>query len=295
VECVFCGTSISKGNASSEHVFPLWLQSRLGIKKTPYLSGVTDIVSGEVDQREHTLNTVVVKRVCSDCNNGWMSRLEQEMKLLIEPVFQGHVELSTLSKEHQLSLVRWAHKTTLAAFATGNCRTKTIPKEHFREAAMCNPIPAGLHVVGAHLGGGTNRSGIYLGSMLMTISSSDGRTFTNRELSESYSSIIQLGNTVLATVFCSAPVHYLWLSSRYHWPMWRSISEYVWYESSGPNVEHDEEVAFWEQFMNDLMISSDRPDPTNMRLPNGELIKVIPSPPNRDPNVLPPPVNTNMK
>lgn len=293
MECVFCGKEIRKGvngNASKEHVFPLWLQTRLGIRGVPYTSGVTDVLTGEVDRRNHLLNTVVAKRVCCDCNNGWMSQLEQELQMLIEPVFQGRTDISKLSIDQQLSLARWTHKTTLAAFATGTCRIKRILLQHYREAASCNIIPAGLHVIGAHLGDVSNRSGIYLGPMLMIISSSRRNSFDQHELAESYSSVIQLGNTVLATVYCSAPVHYLWLNSRYHWPLWRPVEQYVWYQKNESLVKYDDEVAFWEKFMSDLMVSKDKPGPSTMRLAEGELIHVIPSPPKRNPNIMPPAV-----
>ncbi|PSR20353.1 MAG: hypothetical protein C7B45_15330 [Sulfobacillus acidophilus] len=76
--CVFCGAS---GPMTREHVWPDWL-SRTGFPNEP-----TVIESGPLNRLPSEFGpmrplSTTVKAVCDKCNNGWMSRLEKELRHL---------------------------------------------------------------------------------------------------------------------------------------------------------------------------------------------------------------------
>lgn len=51
---------------------------------------------------------------CQTCNNGWMSRLEDQIRPVLEPMLRGLPRRTTLSLEDQRLLAFWATKTALA-------------------------------------------------------------------------------------------------------------------------------------------------------------------------------------
>lgn len=103
---------------SREHAIPQWIGEVLhgaagesGDWTTSYAFGSP---SGNCTRRhpaESNRPTVVVKRVCRDCNSGWMSDIEGEAKPILEPMIIGRP--CTLSLEDQLSVATWATKTAM--------------------------------------------------------------------------------------------------------------------------------------------------------------------------------------
>lgn len=108
--CMFCDEKADTG----EHVWPRWLVERSLVERSPssdiactYLERVDRDVEGW-----HTPKpTLVVKQVCSACNNGWMSRLENEAKFVLESILDGRLRI--LDASAQLTLAQWAVKTAM--------------------------------------------------------------------------------------------------------------------------------------------------------------------------------------
>lgn len=72
--------------------------------------------------------------VCEDCNNGWMSAMEQAARPVILQLAQaGQSGLAiAVSREHARELAAWAQKTALAyelATATGRVGTVAMGQE----------------------------------------------------------------------------------------------------------------------------------------------------------------------
>lgn len=113
--CIFCG---KRGEPlSREHIIPKWL-ARVLMDMEPgdeqawalhYTAG--GLVDRDV-QRPTRMPTVVVPCVCTDCNNGWMSALENRVKPFFEPMVRGQKVVLTL--EQQVDLATWASKTVIA-------------------------------------------------------------------------------------------------------------------------------------------------------------------------------------
>ncbi|HEY3549617.1 MAG TPA: hypothetical protein VGK69_00975 [Gaiellaceae bacterium] len=122
--CVFCG---SDKNLTGEHAVPLWI-SRLLISEGP--------IKHETGQDRPTWEGRYVearaKRICVECNNGWMSRLENAVQpfvgQLVKPT-KGRKTIHRRSEKRNLAL--WIYKTALMMqLATGG--PTPIPESAYR-------------------------------------------------------------------------------------------------------------------------------------------------------------------
>jgi hypothetical protein len=110
--CPFCRARFGPGGAkrSVEDVVPRWLAAELpkGTVRTE-VSAARDLPP----HRSHVSKTVkvVANRVCQDCNNGWMSRLEGAVKPFLRSIIHGHRR--TYYGDGQRLLAAWAVKTAL--------------------------------------------------------------------------------------------------------------------------------------------------------------------------------------
>lgn len=100
-ECLFC----DKPAKEREHAWPDWVlrayKPELPFRKThgPGLKDNTE----DYDPK--------VRRVCSECNGGWMSDLETKCRRVIGPMM--HDVSLYLDREAQFNLSRWAIKTSI--------------------------------------------------------------------------------------------------------------------------------------------------------------------------------------
>jgi len=86
--CLFCGG----GPDSKEHAIPEWVsrvcgcsaEGKFPIVTLHYREGV-----GIRDKRGFHLDRLRVGCVCRSCNNGWMSRLEEAVKPILQPLLEG--------------------------------------------------------------------------------------------------------------------------------------------------------------------------------------------------------------
>jgi hypothetical protein len=125
-ECIFCGAS----GLSKEHVFSDWLskvlpstgkhtQVRTGYKlgdEAPYTS---------IDERPLDLKQIVVKRVCTSCNNGWMSAIVSRAKPTVSIMATG--ETASFTADEIQALAAWCAVTAITAEYT-DTRTIAISK-----------------------------------------------------------------------------------------------------------------------------------------------------------------------
>lgn len=71
-------------------------------------------IHGEIAEpfsREQPSRELTVKRVCKPCNEGWMSRLEEDSTPILDPMIAG--KSVTLSLVNQLQVATWATKTAM--------------------------------------------------------------------------------------------------------------------------------------------------------------------------------------
>ena len=109
-KCIFCGAAAN----SREDAWPRWLTSRYGAP------GWMETERGpDLQMKTWPTNRaeIRIKRVCSSCNNGWMSRLEERAKPVIERLLDH--EASALDHENSRTLALWAIKTAMVLQTLG--------------------------------------------------------------------------------------------------------------------------------------------------------------------------------
>ena len=107
-ECLFC---IAGSKMSKEHIWAAWS------KELHSQSEMYGIVKGRADKAERTtsihtyyerqgaLSTYKVLGACTDCNNGWMSQYENDLKPILEAMMRG--ESLFLNAEERLALTEY--------------------------------------------------------------------------------------------------------------------------------------------------------------------------------------------
>jgi hypothetical protein len=110
--CIFCGERAD----SKEHLYPDWILQTLEDRR-PFQqklgNGSYRTFSGEM----------TVRCVCSNCNSGWMSTLENSLIPLMKPMMLGESTLLDELQRRQLAV--WAVKTVMVSEGT---RPSTVPR-----------------------------------------------------------------------------------------------------------------------------------------------------------------------
>jgi hypothetical protein len=103
--CLFCGARAG----SREHLWPDWLNNVL-----PDYTDTTYTLGGQRGTQSWSSKkpaTHKIGAVCTDCNTGWLSRLETAAKPLLTPLITGHKQ--RLNAEAELIIAAWAFKIAI--------------------------------------------------------------------------------------------------------------------------------------------------------------------------------------
>jgi hypothetical protein len=103
--CIFCGNY----SLTREDAWPLWLMRKFPKKSTGIMEG--QIGTKHLPPWRQISPELKVKFICKECNNGWMSRLEDQVKPILEPIFNHETIL--ISSQQQSILSAWAVKTAM--------------------------------------------------------------------------------------------------------------------------------------------------------------------------------------
>lgn len=120
--CIFCR---KKGDISKEHFWPEWLGQYLpkssNDRNISELHAAEGKFSKRLQNRTERQGNVITKKirvVCRECNNGWMSALEEKVKPIIVSLLQDHSY--KLNKEKINNLALWvAVKAIVGEHAAG--------------------------------------------------------------------------------------------------------------------------------------------------------------------------------
>lgn len=112
--CLACETPLTGDASSQEHVLPQWLAGEIdmsthGVSLKHYLHD--DREPADALLRSHGLSSFSVRKICEPCNNGWMSRLENQAKPHILDLMSQKMSLLSLDDDVRTILSRWAVKT----------------------------------------------------------------------------------------------------------------------------------------------------------------------------------------
>lgn len=132
--CAFCSADLTKNTKSKEHVWPRWLQRKLNIEKLQIQGDHLGIGGAYIiDSRIQSTSSIVLGDVCSNCNNGWMSELENRAIPVLEPfLFPNERKYIELDEKACKIIAAWSYKTSLVLNLASNYK-RIIPKSHFRE------------------------------------------------------------------------------------------------------------------------------------------------------------------
>lgn len=139
VSCIFCGrTPVTK-----EHVFPQWLNRYLPsgeaqiLEQSRYGAGAYDV------SRRNIGLDFCVRKVCAQCNNGWMSKLEAESIDLLDPLIND-LGLRLISLHDQRRIALWATKTAMVLDNTQS--DPVLPQNKLARMRSNRAIPRGARV-----------------------------------------------------------------------------------------------------------------------------------------------------
>lgn len=152
--CAFCGAA---GPLTKEHVFGDWL-SRLGLDPEPVLHRAGSLNRLGKDLGTGPMFTRTVRNVCSTCNNGWMSTLEQTAQNALAPLILG--EPRDIDADQQGALALWAQKTVMVAMlvsseaerAAGHGLAESEYRALYELRDQSRPLPASTLWIGRYTG-----------------------------------------------------------------------------------------------------------------------------------------------
>jgi hypothetical protein len=131
--CLFCG-----GNPSTkEDAWPLWLMKRFPSASTARM--FAERRGGPLSDWPITKPKLPVKWLCASCNNGWMSRLEREVKPIIESILDE--KLNAIDASAQQTLAAWAVKTVMVLEALDPDRQWFYTAEEREQMRLSRSIP----------------------------------------------------------------------------------------------------------------------------------------------------------
>jgi hypothetical protein len=142
--CVFCDNQLTKENRSKEHIIPQWLLDFLGIREETIQPTHFSSKGHTNSTRHHTLDNLLAGQICEECNNGWMSSLEQDAIPILKPLIAGDRVIVDLDDTERQIIGRWTSKTALTLNSASNY-LKNIPSDHYKYTmTTAGSLPSGV-------------------------------------------------------------------------------------------------------------------------------------------------------
>jgi hypothetical protein len=227
MECICCGGAI-EGTRAKEHVLAQWLLEHLGIALETFYQQVVRADDGStVDERQHATQSFVQGRVCSDCNGGWMSDLENQAKSIMIPLIDAKRSVFGLTDEERPLMARWAAKTAYLISYTA-VQQDRVGMAHLRSLAKDGTLPASVCVAAAQHAPTGKASFVQKNSWLHALA--DHHLGAAIEETVGYKIGMQFGHLLLVVAHWPGKVRYL-LSAGLHVPIWPSEQFYPSYYS----------------------------------------------------------------
>jgi hypothetical protein len=153
--CIFCGALA----VTREHMWADWLRNYIPRQQDGHAVAVEKVhleqSEEEVFHRTGDPHSRRIKCVCRECNNGWMSRLQETTKPYLVPMLGGRT--ITLKRNGMTALAAWAamfvmvaehlrdEMVAISAYDRNFLRTKMRPPSHWRiwigrHAAVSHPL-----------------------------------------------------------------------------------------------------------------------------------------------------------
>jgi hypothetical protein len=143
--CISCGSELTKSTRAKEHVIADWLLEAVGMREDELYQVVANSERKTVEKdRKHAFDSFREGRVCSQCNAGWMSDLENKAKPILLPLINDESSILGLTDAECVIAARWAVKT--AAILSYATPIQRFLDPSFLRVLMENPTAVPLSV-----------------------------------------------------------------------------------------------------------------------------------------------------
>ena len=268
--CICCTRELS-GNKSREHVIPQWLLQEIGLEEeTFYQKVIRKSDEQVVDKRQHAASAFVLGGVCTSCNNGWMSDLENRARPLLHSLIAGDRTVVGLNESERKLLSFWACKTAYAMSYAG-LHKQPVPVDHFRHLDKHSVPITGVGV----FAGDHTQSGI--ASIHQTQDWPHLHLDPNRgiliEKTKGYKLGLQLKRLLLLVCFSPDSRSRFVLAAGVHVPVWPIELMYPSYGCNKDLPEPQDSRAMLARFCATLAVLHRPPDPSRLLVPAGLVIR----------------------
>jgi len=145
--CIFCGTKLTRRNRSKEHLIPRWLLDIVQSNDIEFFGKHTtfpnkpEVLLSERYQGKYSL---VLGGVCKNCNNNWLSQLENNTKPILLAVLDDRSPI-ILTYDQFILLAKWAYKTAVTLNYAANYKN-IIPLTQIHNFYLDDKIPTNVIV-----------------------------------------------------------------------------------------------------------------------------------------------------
>ncbi len=222
-ECLCCGDPISDFQAKrGEHVLPKWVLRLLNLRAEEMLHVLVSAEDSRIERtKKQWLSGFTQRRVCQECNNGWMSTMENEARPILIPLIKGGRTLFDLRQGERLTVSRWAVKT---AYVLSNTIMLDRPiRQPLLTQLWRSPseVPRGIGVFG-NQHNPSERASYFQKNFWITAARTEPPNSQPSALppdEHSFKVSVQLGRLLLLVANPAGPVQYL-LAGGLHIPVW---------------------------------------------------------------------------
>jgi hypothetical protein len=195
--CIFCG----QPGGNKEHIVPKWILKDLDLHKSKTKLGFgNQLKTGGMDEimEPHPLGSFVTDSICANCNNGWMSQLENEVKQLLSPLMVDPIP----SDERQLFdklflksyvITRWLLKTACTFGTKMSCEVPDYLRVKLFQGQLHPEIMADISL--------NEECGLYVGMSRSWACYAGGKLDTMELPNESFRFVWQLRHLALRVAF----------------------------------------------------------------------------------------------
>jgi len=212
-------------------VIPQWLQKHLDISEEDLQPSHFAADGKLLSTRRHGLNSLVAGRVCSLCNNGWMSQLEERARPLLVPLMEASREVVDLTVQERAILGEWALKTVAVLNAASNFHSN-VPTAHFHALYRREALPPnGVKIFGQQHHGTSVFNWMQGSVWKLVTDEADSLTeyTTDYVNANSYKITLLLGQLLLVVAYWPDPNWRMLIWRGVHIPLWPIAGPIAWY------------------------------------------------------------------
>jgi hypothetical protein len=257
--CIFCGVTLTKDNRSREHVIPDWLQIHLGMDdKQLQLATATTVDNKILKRRVQAASRFKEGRICSVCNNGWMSKLETESMELLKLLIEGRCSPVELSNDQRASLAKWATKTAFVLSHVALLQKTPSVAQMKWMARHKGEVPPGIWVV-TQIGPPTSNF-LHI-ERNQWMHNHSGVSPSRKPPEGSFKIAFQFRYLMLLVAHWPDENAQMILSAGIHIPLWPQEQVYLCrYETEFQGMDHSNAAALLDRFCRSLSVTTVVPE-----------------------------------